>query len=525
MRSPRRWPLPDLLDLEYFLDRAEKDDHNHRQGNETALPLTVDNPGADLEDSILLARWLAACRARAGRRPTPGRILAEGLRIGYLLIPLLSLAAGWSGMAGFLHYTGRTPVNVSLFFLVFILSQLLILAVMAGSVGFSRLIRHDPLPLSGRFLRWLVTILGRRLTGSGLDRARERALDLHHLLRRLGRSYGILPLLPFFRLVQTAGVFFNLGLLAGFLTRIATSDLAFGWQSTLRLGAETVYGVARCLAWPWSWLLGPGRGWPTLDQVRGSQMVLKEGITHLATGDLVAWWPFLALSLAVYGLLPRLVLLLGAWWAESLAARRIRFSQARIRLLLRRLRAARDHGPDPVPVRPSEPDPEPEKTATVASVSGPAGAAEAPLPAAPEKERPGPGQTLLLLPAELAALERDQTLESMIRDQCGRSVDQWLTLAEDPEESLATSGSRLAGIDEVYLLQEAWQPPIEELLWLLGRLRSALGPGPAVFLLMTGRPDGSGPLTPPADQDLAIWRNRIRRLADPGLYLLPLVRS
>ena len=39
---------------------------------------------------------------------------------------------------------------------------------------------------------------------------------------------------------------------------------------------------------PWAWLLPADLAYPSLAQVEGSHMVLKEGIYHLATGDLVA---------------------------------------------------------------------------------------------------------------------------------------------------------------------------------------------------------------------------------------------
>ena len=35
-------------------------------------------------------------------------------------------------------------------------------------------------------------------------------------------------------------------------------------------------------------------------------MVLKEGIYHLTTPDLVSWWPFLLLAVCFYGFLPRI---------------------------------------------------------------------------------------------------------------------------------------------------------------------------------------------------------------------------
>ena len=86
--------------------------------------------------------------------------------------------------------------------------------------------------------------------------------------------------------------------------------MAFGWQSSLQFSAGQVAEAARCLALPWSWFLQEGLGYPSLEQVQGTQIVLKEGIYNLDTKNLVSWWPFLCMSLVCYGLLPRCIMLL-----------------------------------------------------------------------------------------------------------------------------------------------------------------------------------------------------------------------
>ena len=90
---------------------------------------------------------------------------------------------------------------------------------------------------------------------------------------------------------------------------MAVTDLAFGWQSTLRVGAEGMGAVVSLLALPWSWLPPQWGLVPDLAQIEGSRIVLKDGIAALASADLAAWWPFLAMCLLLYAVLPRLVLL------------------------------------------------------------------------------------------------------------------------------------------------------------------------------------------------------------------------
>ena len=84
--------------------------------------------------------------------------------------------------------------------------------------------------------------------------------------------------------------------------------MAFGWQSTVQVSEGVVHSIVKWLAVPWSWFIPPELAHPTLAQIEGSRLVLKDGIYHLVTPDLVAWWPFLCFAVLFYGLLPRIVL-------------------------------------------------------------------------------------------------------------------------------------------------------------------------------------------------------------------------
>ena len=59
---------------------------------------------------------------------------------------------------------------------------------------------------------------------------------------------------PLFAVFQRFAIFCNIGLLAATLTRVAFSDLAFGWQSTLKVGAQGMHSLVWVLSLPWSWL-------------------------------------------------------------------------------------------------------------------------------------------------------------------------------------------------------------------------------------------------------------------------------
>ena len=84
----------------------------------------------------------------------------------------------------------------------------------------------------------------------------------------------------------------------GQVVQVVTADIAFGWQSTIQFSSDAVYTFVKIFSLPWSWIEPLSIVNPTYAQIQGSRMVLKDGIYHLATPDLVSWWPFLLLSVA-----------------------------------------------------------------------------------------------------------------------------------------------------------------------------------------------------------------------------------
>ncbi|MCI5212559.1 MAG: DUF2868 domain-containing protein, partial [Candidatus Electrothrix sp. ATG2] len=155
-------------------------------------------------------------------------------------------------------------------------------------------------------------------------------------IRQLRQRYGLLFLRPFFLVVQLFGVSFNTGVLAATLFKVIGADLAFGWQSTLQVTPSSVYDLVHWISLPWSWLPDPFT--PTLSQIEGSRLVLKDGIYHLINADLTSWWPFLCLSVFCYGLLPRLALLLFGTLRQRLDLVRLDFQQGCLRQPLHRMR-------------------------------------------------------------------------------------------------------------------------------------------------------------------------------------------
>jgi hypothetical protein len=98
-------------------------------------------------------------------------------------------------------------------------------------------------------------------------------------------------------------------------------------------------------------------------------------------------------------------------------------------------------------------------------------------------------------------------------------------LDKSEEEELAALKAAMAAEDsaDVLVLQEAWQPPVQEFLAWLGLLRQTLGPQPLIILALLGKPEAETLLTPARPEHLRIWRQKVATISDPALQVIPLV--
>jgi hypothetical protein len=203
------------------------------------------------------------------------------------------------------EYDGSRPVNVVYVLAVLVLAQLgliVLLGVMLLPGQRFRLLRGVQDLLSvlspGRWLRTLSAHMGR---GAGLPASLQRGSVAKWLALYWSQSFAMA---------------FNAAAIGWALILIVTSDLAFGWSTTLQFDAQDFARWVQMLATPWAALLP--------DAVPGEEMIaatryfrLDEGGYSIAPTDvskLGAWWPFLIASLVFYGLIPRVIFWLVARW-------------------------------------------------------------------------------------------------------------------------------------------------------------------------------------------------------------------
>ncbi len=519
------WRIPDFLDLEYFFagDKQLAEEQGEAPLRERDRELYLGTIGGEDGDinpdrKWLIYRWLQERRSieneeQGGQALLPGRMWYELYGLFWSLFSFLAFAAGGGICYSYLSYSGEQPVNVSLFFLIFVSFQLLLLLVLP--VGwFLRKVRgldlRDSILLSlvnKGLNRFLFRIRKSGFTKLGNQRKQQFAASLAAVQTR-GKGYGALFFWPLFLLFQLFGIAFNFGVLGALLVKVASSDLAFGWQSTIQLSSDFVAGWVQIIALPWSWFLAGS--YPTLEQIEGSRMILKDGFYHLASADLVSWWPFLCFAICFYCLLPRIVLfILGSMARKrSLAAvsfARAEHNQLRHRLLTPRLKTqfVQDHQKEQV-----EPLNEILQESLISkrelATEGGKGAVN--------------GSLLALIPDELFDECEQVELTQYCEQRFGYTIQQAIRLNAQYEYSETAALSLL-------LLQEAWQPPILELVNFLKKLRENNAEQTHIIVALIGKPAPDTLFTPVTKQDLQIWQQKIALLADPSIQLAALVEK
>lgn len=318
-----KWTAGDVLDLEIL--GASVEGPQGLAGDRVELEREfAPEPLTQVPRAILFRRWLE--RRRPNTPGLPGATLDRVFRVARVLGWLLGLGIGASTAGGYLLYFGQQPVNPFWFFLWLVLVPLLISAgIIAVAAAW-----HD-WSGPGALARWLVGVVCRRLPGG----ARQAWEAWSGNFARHRDRHGRLAVLPLLGITQRAACGFALGALGTLLLFVIGKDIAFGWQSSVGWSVEIWHSIARAIASPWSWLM-PG-ACPTLEQVRDSHFTFAGGMKEIVPSASQAWWPFLAASLAVWGVGVRAAIILFIGWHERKALKNPDFSHSDANALHRAL--------------------------------------------------------------------------------------------------------------------------------------------------------------------------------------------
>jgi hypothetical protein len=526
-----KWRIRDIIDLEYFI---HKDADHESGGNQVYLHERDRNiflssvlPEAQQDETpdrqFVIKTWLNRRRDAENVKTTvlPGEAfesLYSSFRLIFLVIGLV--IGGASGLS-FLTYTGNSPVNVFVYLSIFVVSQLLLLLFLLV-LSMYRLSRGSYLsssPLYSLISRFMFRMLLSAKKQVAQKLSADKRLQAEFTLGAIAsktRTYGFLFFLPVFILTQLFAVGFNLGLLVATLFRVVTADIAFGWQSTIQLGPTAVHSLVQKIAMPWSWAVHGDTAFPSLAQIEGSRIILKEGIYHLSTPDLVSWWPFLCFAVLVYGLLPRLLLFFAAVTVQRRHLGSLDFRQGAYEQLLLRMTTPlvtiRGRAVDNV--REKEKQAVPIHLAHVDSTSA---------------GRIMGKNLMVMIPDEIYDSCTREEVESVVNRGAAYAIREIVRINQDYAEDrqmLAALRNR-EGMTEtdILIIQEAWQPPIMEYIDFIKQLRKAVGAGTCIRVGLIGKPRPETIFTPVKDENRKIWAQKITALGDPCIYSGELVNN
>lgn len=480
-RPSARWTIGDVLDFECLLAADGLDGENlRRRDREIYLRDIAPVVGEGASRRVVFHRWLESLRGN--RDSAPGFAIDHAVRWARALAALGGLILG-GGLAGaLLSYHGAEPVDVTRFVLATLGTQWLLLTLLilgalwnrrapVGHAGF-----HPVRSMATGLVNWLAA----RFQHLGGETRQTWAARLG-TLEKLHRLHSPLAVWAGVVVTQIFAVAFNAGIVAVLLVRVTTTDLAFGWQSTLRASPEAVHRIASAAALPWSWLAP--EACPTPAEVAGSRFEPSLGRRQLDPKAARAWWPFLLAAVIVYGLMVRLSLFTWAAWHLRKSLRCVALDHSACNALWRRL-----VGPE-IEAQPP---------------------AARPGPGAPEPAHvPRTSQRWFALVATELSLD-EPTVAGAIRDRLGgvlsamQKVD--IDLASSATGALAAVRATDAG---VVVMVPAIRDPILGIKKTLQRISEAAA-GRTTLLLLAGPPDRARVwrkwgATEHLDWDIEIW--------------------
>ncbi len=296
-----QWSVANLIDFEIALEKWDADDAAGRETPKSQFALAL-GTRAHSRSEIFLA-WLKA-QATPDDSTTVGEQFERGIGAVFWLALLAGSLMGAGTTAGLLSHDSAQPINAALFLagtvgLQFGLIILAFIAMAARAVGM------DFAPLTS----WMHVLV--RFTAGALSRLNgEQQMDVRFLLAKTGQvSNRLSPFvsLQVLQLTQAFVIAFNLGILGSMLlVYLPFVELRFGWQSTYELGADSVFQALQAISAPWNWISDSLA--PSMSQVLATQFVRGQSAWSLNASAAHAWWPFLLCAVAVYGLLPRLLI-------------------------------------------------------------------------------------------------------------------------------------------------------------------------------------------------------------------------
>lgn len=503
--SENSWSIEDLIDFEYAARlEAQQGEAAIRQRDEEIRERLKPRPTSLQRNRVLLKHWLQTIRQGSFPRATKaGSFFTTSFSFASKACAFVSVGLGAILAAALLRYDGIQAVNVSAYIGLFIILQFALalfstLLVALASKSSNRLNRFlgvsSLLKIALRLFSYLTKAIESKLKGTHRNALEELEGSLESLARQHARLMRWLA----FSAIQRWAFAFNCGVIVATLAIIAFSDRAFGWQTTLDLAPEFVYQAIRASSIPWSWAFGEGTGFPSLADIEGSRIVLKDGMRALSSDALVSWWSYLCLGVISYGLIPRLAFAIFGQRQSRLVLRSHSFDDATATAIANRIRGLNIGFESDCEAK--------QDRSRDANSQG-------------EIESPGSvkGRTLCLAVGDFQL----DSIQSQIASSLQISVKNVEMHRFESLSDLHRSDSIEQMLDDfrnIALLHPAWLPPIEETKETISLLRSHSSADTLITLLLAGMP-AADEYEIPTPESLNAWRSFVRKQGDPYLAM------
>ncbi len=534
--------LKDIIDLDYLLtldenisdeEQASSDnyitDENNKTDDQVQSRTKKDReiyqqikPAPESEEDLFLS-WLAIRKEsflnqkdKNGLGLLPGTVFST-LYI-YMMYTMI-LIGGFTGITlaySFLAYHGSRPINVAVFIALFVVLQVIFIGfTLIYLFRRNRKIKkqnsenHEGIVqaiISGIFFNLLPRLLKKAdwsLFKKGLDSIEYTSA----LIRMKNREYKNLFFWPMFGLSGLFSLSFSIGALGGTFFRVVVSDMAFGWQSTLMTSSEKIHELLSLMAMPWSWFMSESIAHPSLSQIDGSRIILKDGISVLATQDLISWWPFICLSILFYVVIPRTLLTITGIVAQNQILKTYRFTKPLFRQLQARMTS-------PVVDIESKETP----VSLVAKENPIKHQVEVP---ADQDSKRFKGQNVVMLVSHAVYNKKkiDRVSEN-IKNQLQFNVE----MALDVQFDFDKDSPRLHTVDfdqtdGIILVHEVWQPPIRGVQFYISQIKKLIPEGKVLWIYLTQDAGQENLVVSENDVNFITWKKTIFKFEDPDMIV------
>lgn len=494
---------PDLADIAALARALQRDEQcTARELAERERRLAPEVAGATDDRVATALAWLRFIE----REDETVRALHErahtAVRLTDVLIALAAILLGWAATLAAFYFDGSGRVNAVAVLAVLVLVPCLMLVPFFVANLPTQIVRR--LPGAGAFGAILRGLSPGRL-GAWLWRvlARDRTDSMELMTARAGahqRLYAGVQTWAFLRWSQWFALWFQFTALTASLVLVVFTDLAFGWSTTLTSGdpvgdAQRVHRATTAIAVPWSWLAPTAQ--PSLALIEESRFfrAASEPVSSLQAARLGGWWTFVVLTIAVYGVLPRLLTFSIASVRLRAAARATVMASPGFSAVLRRLHRSRIETVAPVP-----------------EVSD--GDRGKPAPFEPSRKVGANVRALINWSAvPVSADILDATFPGVPRFTAGGGA----SVAEDDALVRQFGANDDPGRGDVLVLVKGWEPPLMEFIDFVQALRRAIDSAAAEIVVLPVGLDHDERLGPATPAQLSVWRNKLARVGDPSL--------